>query len=144
MHCLVHLSSLSSNLKQNQVTNFILVLQGTSKVLVSPGFEFCTLRFHEKVHVKMRLSSFQKNLNAILASNKLEANAGIHIQSSLNEKILVTRHTCGDIVCESLSYPIFTTSPQAILNELNLYFESDIAIRVFTAVIERYEVASSR
>jgi hypothetical protein len=94
-----------------------------------------------KIHVKMRLSSFQKNLNALLTENKLADNVAIHIRSSLNEKIWVKRHTCGDIVCESLSYPMFTTSSQAILNELNLYFESDIPIRVFTAVIGHYEVA---
>jgi hypothetical protein len=94
-----------------------------------------------KLLVKMRLSSFQKNLNALLAENKLADNVAIHIQSSLNEKIMVTRHTCGDIVCESLSYPMFTTSSQAILNELNLYFESDIPIRGLTTVIGHYEVA---
>jgi hypothetical protein len=89
----------------------------------------------------MRLNSFQKTLNALLVENKLADNVAIHIQSSMNEKIWATRHTCGDIVCEALSYPMFTTSSQAILNELNLYIKSDIPIRVFTAVIGHYEVA---
>ena len=81
--------------------------------------EICGVKvaISRKIRVKMRLSSFQENRKVLLAENKLADDDPIHIQSSWNERIRVERHSYGDIMCESLSYPMFKTSSQAILNE---------------------------